>query len=145
MAAVGGCSSALDEDSGTDSAEIGKCKPKSELSGDVLTPKEVARLLREAGVAEAEVPKMVCIAKYESRFFSEAHRLNENCTHDYGLFQINSHWWSKACDATAEELMDPATNARCAKIVRERDVNHFSAWHAYRSHKHECDTYKIPD
>ena len=140
-----GCSSAPDdsEPGGSAEAEVRKCKVTSAFNGDELTPATVADLLREAGVPEAEVPKMVCIAKYESRFFAEAHRKNANCTTDNGLFQVNDHWWSKRCGATAAELLDPATNARCAKIVRDEDPNHFDAWYAYRSHKAECDRYKV--
>jgi hypothetical protein len=86
---------------------------------------------------------MVCVARYESRFFTGAFRRNGNCTTDNGLFQVNDHWWSKRCGATAAELLDPATNARCAKIVRDEDPNHFSAWYGYRSHRTECDRYKL--
>jgi hypothetical protein len=146
-----GCSSPVEEIDATEevdemsSAQSKKCKVVSEFLGDVLTPKEIAALLRDADFPEADIAKMVCVAAHESRFHAGAHRINENCTHDNGLFQINSYWWSETCGASAEELMDPATNARCAKVVRERDKNGMRAWYAYRSHQRECNAYKIPE
>jgi hypothetical protein len=147
MVAVVGCSAAPDDEtgpSGSDSAEIKKCKASSAFAGEELTANDVAGYLRQAGFKESEVAKMVCIAKYESRFFTQAHRLNTNCTNDIGLFQVNDYWWAESCGVKPDDLYDPATNAACAKMVRDNDPNHFRAWYGYRSHVAECDSFRLP-
>jgi hypothetical protein len=88
------------------------------------------------------VPKLVCVAKYESGFFEGATHLNTNGSTDYGLFQINDRYWLKPCGATGKQLLDGATNARCAKVVFDKQG--LNAWATYKKRQAECDAYQLP-
>jgi hypothetical protein len=108
------------------------------VAGKRLTPAEVADHVRAAGFAEKSVGKMVCIAKYESSYYTRA----QNGIYR-GLFQIGTlHLGRKGCPAQAEGLYDPALNAKCAKTVF--DAQGIGAWSAYGSHKTECDKFVAP-
>ncbi len=112
------------------------------VGGERLSEIEIADHLRDAGFPESAVPTMVCVAKHESSYYTGATNTNTNGTTDYGLFQINSYYWGKTCDATASELMNPSVNAACAKIVyKQQGLN---AWYGYQYHRSECDGYPNP-
>ncbi len=112
------------------------------IGGERLSEIEIADYLRDAGFPESAVPTMVCVAKYESSFYTGATNTNTNGTTDYGLFQINSYYWGKTCDVTGAELMNPVVNAACAKIVyKQQGLN---AWYGYQYHRSECDSYPNP-
>jgi hypothetical protein len=112
------------------------------LAGVKLTEGEVATLLRDAGFSEANIPKMVCTAKYESAFYERASNHNTNGSNDYGLFQINSiHIGSKGCGTSSAALYSPTTNTRCAKAVF--DSQGIRAWYGYQKHATECSHYKV--
>ncbi len=116
------------------------------LAGRVLSELEVATLVRRVGFPEEAVGRMVCTAKYESRFFERAEGHNTDGTTDYGLFQINGiHVGEMAgCPARgkATALFDAETNTRCALAVFRRQTS--NAWVAYQKHKAECDAYRAP-
>lgn len=116
------------------------------LAGRVLSEVEVATLLRRVGFPESAVGRMVCTAKYESRFFERAEGHNKDGTTDYGLFQINGvHLGEMAgCPsrANAAALFDAETNTRCALSVFKRQTA--TAWYAYQKHRAECDAYRAP-
>ena len=115
-----------------------------QLAGRVIGEDELAGILRQVGFDEATVPKMICTAKYESSFHEQATNSNSNGTTDYGVFQINTiHINSTAgCPATARELLDATTNARCAFGVF--NIQGLEAWVAYKSHRTECDAATAP-
>jgi hypothetical protein len=113
------------------------------LAGRKVPESEIAADLRAAGFAEDEIPQMVCAAKYESSFYSEALHHNHNGSTDYGLFQINDDLWAHACGLTVQGLYDPAKNARCARKVY--DSGGVRSWYAYRKHRAECDSYVVAE
>jgi hypothetical protein len=109
------------------------------LAGKRLSEAEVADHLRNAGFEERVVPQMVCTAKWESSFFSEASNVNRNGSKDIGLFQINDRTWLGPCGVTRNDLLDPATNAECALTVYQGGG--LGSWYGYTSHKRECANY----
>jgi len=136
--ATTGCSASPDDD---DEGVAGSAS-EALRAGRQLSPEEVADDLRAVGVDEQDVPTMVCIAKWESTFFERARNRNRNGSTDYGLFQINDRYWLGPCGVGRNGLLDAAANARCAKLVLDRQG--FSAWYGYRAHRRECDRYQLP-
>jgi lysozyme C len=132
------CSAAPPEDDGEATATGNDAL----LAGRRLPPAEIADLLRDAGVPESAVGRLVCTAKYESSFYAGAQNRNTNGTTDWGLFQINDRYWLKPCGVTRQQLLDPATNVRCAAKVY--DQQGIGAWYGYKAHRSECDRYKVP-
>ena len=112
------------------------------LGGTRLSPGQVAQYLRSAGFPEQAIGVMVCIAKWESSYYTGAINHNTGGTTDYGLFQINTYYWGSACGVSGSQLMDPAVNARCAlRVYREQGYN---AWYGYQAHKGECNASSAP-
>lgn len=111
------------------------------LGGTRLSEGEIAQHLRDAGFSESAIGTMVCIAKYESSFYSGATNTNSDGTTDYGLFQINGYWWSGSCGVSGSALLDPAVNTRCAKQVYQQQG--FNAWYGYQYHRSECNNYSV--
>jgi hypothetical protein len=108
-----------------------------ELGGSRISPATVASHLRQAGFSANSIGRMVCIAKYESSFYTGATNRNSNGSVDYGLFQINTHFWGKTCGVSGSQLLNPTTNARCAlKVLNQQGYN---AWYGYKRNKAECD------
>jgi hypothetical protein len=140
----------------------------SGIEGRQLDVDEIAELLRDAGVPEATIPKMVCTSYYESQWRDRSWNWrNGNGTIDRGLFQINSAHLKGAyrtssgdrvsaglcSDMKPDDLWEPAKNAECAqKIFREQGL---SAWYGYKAHRTTktaggvrqigCDVYKLGD
>ena len=133
LAAVG-CGGTASEDPGeTDVAPL--------LAGRLVPESEIVRDLEAAGFAQDEIPQMVCAAKYESSFYSEASHRNHNGSTDYGLFQINDELWAGKCGLTVKSLYDPAKNAKCARKVY--NSGGIRSWYGYQKHAHECDRYTL--
>ena len=117
-------------------AEGESSKIQSSYGGYRLSSGEVANYVRDAGFPESVVGTMVCIAKYESEFYTGATNDNGGGNIDYGLFQINNYAWDAACPG---DLMDPGHNTRCAlKVYQQQGLN---AWYGYQAHQGECDSY----
>ena len=110
---------------------------------------QVASYLANAGFSQSSLPTMVCISKYESSFNCDASHKNTDSSTDYGLMQINSYWWCSGdpmskyngCSASCTSLYDCQANAKCAYTVWKQQG--YNAWNAYKSHKSECDSYKL--
>merc|ERR1712196_135426 len=110
---------------------------------------QVAGYLRSAGFPENIIPAMVCTAKYESSFNCGATNRNTDGSTDYGLFQFNSYYWCSGdaaskhngCGTSCQSLFDCSANARCAKTVYNQQG--LDAWYAYKSHRGECDNYRL--
>ncbi len=137
LVSVAGCAAPPGEEE-----EIGESEDRL-LAGRRLSEVEVANVLRQAGFAESQVPRMVCTAKYESSFYERASNKNRNGSIDRGLFQINSIHvgGTRGCPSSGEALWNPTTNAKCAlAIYKMQGIN---AWYGYKKHKAECDRYTI--
>ncbi|XP_006146227.1 lysozyme C isoform X2 [Tupaia chinensis] len=83
----------------------------------------------------------MCVAKWESDYNTKATNYNPNDkSTDYGLFQINSHYWCddgktpnavNACHVSCKDLMkdDISQAITCAKkIVSEQGIKAWVAW-----------------
>lgn len=110
---------------------------------------QVAGLLRKSGFPEYSIGTMVCISKYESSYNCDAKNKNTDGSTDYGLMQINSYWWCSGdalskyngCGVSCTSLFNCQTNTNCAFIVWKQQG--YNAWYGYKSHKTECDNYKV--
>jgi hypothetical protein len=105
-----------------------------------LPERHVAALLREVGFPAHSIPKMVCTARFESAFDTDAKNENRNGSRDVGLFQINEIW-EKPCGMNKKDLMDPVKNAQCAKLVFEESG--YWAWYGYRKNRVTCKNYAV--
>lgn len=106
----------------------------------IISKSMLVALLYLAGFTKNEVPTMLCIAKYESSFNTQAVNKNKNGSTDYGLFQINDRWWGHVCPV--DKLLDAEYNIQCARTVF--DAMGYDAWIAYRKHRGECDNATYP-
>jgi len=110
---------------------------------------QVSSYLKAAGFPQSSLPTMVCISKYESSFNCDATNKNTDGSTDYGLMQINSYWWCSGdplskyngCSASCSSLFNCQSNANCAYTVWKQQG--YNAWYGYKSHKAECDNYKL--
>ena len=93
-----------------------------------ITPAAAASAASSAGFPASVVPIMVAIAMAESSLNTTATHTNSNGSVDYGLWQINT------VNADALRLgnwQDPATNARMAKMIYDRQG--LKAWTVYNT------------
>jgi lysozyme C len=119
------------------------------LRANYVSECQIASYLRKSGFPEYSVPTMVCISKYESSYNCDATHKNTDGSTDYGLMQINSYYWCSgdsmskynSCGTTCSSLLNCQSNTNCAYIVWKQQG--YTAWYAYKSHKTECDNYKI--
>lgn len=94
----------------------------------VLSAREVAALIKQAGFPTADQATMVAISHAESSFRTDARGgPNKNGTYDYGLLQINSaHNYD-----TGRLTSDAAYNVACGKKIY--DSQGLRAWSTYNS------------
>jgi hypothetical protein len=115
------------------------------LAGRRVPIAEVAEMLRDNSIPEADVNRLVCAARYESNYYERARgSRNRNGTYDYGLFQINTVHLGKmkGCPGSVEGLYNAAANTKCAAAVyRAQGIN---AWYGYQRHRATCDAYRVP-
>lgn len=98
-----------------------------------LNRAEIARLAREAGVPEAQLPTAVAVALAESGGDTGIVRVNAGGTapgsRDRGLWQINDRWHPEVSDACA---FDPVCATREAVRISKGGTD-WSPWNAYKS------------
>lgn len=125
------------------SASCGNPQDQGSRGATRLSEREVAQHLKLAGFPESVIPTMVCIAKHESRFKTNAINFNTNGSIDHGIFQINDAWWLSECGVDPEGLKDPVVNTRCAKTVFDRQG--LMAWYGYQKNWAICNNYKLSE
>lgn len=106
------------------------------LAGTQLRARDVAELAYQAGWRDKNLILSVAIAHAESAFYTEAYNdQNPDGSIDRGLWQINSVHIGETVGGvkvTAENLFDPAYNARVAHdLVYKNRSYTFNAWSAY--------------
>jgi C-type lysozyme/alpha-lactalbumin family len=141
--AAGCAASAQDPDlSGEDGTALDG-ESEALLAGRTVSQSETAQLLADAGFDDSVIAKMVCTAKHESSFRERATNKNRNGSLDRGLFQINSIHvgGTRGCPSSGDSLFTASVNAKCAKAIF--DMQGIKAWYGYRSHKTECDNFKL--
>ncbi|XP_011372327.1 lysozyme C [Pteropus vampyrus] len=118
------------------------------IQGKVYERCEFARTLKRHGMdgfKGVSLANWVCLAKWESSYNTRATNYNPgDKSTDYGIFQINSHYWCNdgktpravnGCHVSCKALMnDDITRAiACAKTVVS-DRQGIRAWVAWRNH-----------
>ena len=120
-----------------------------EYESNIQSQCQIASYLRKSGFPESSIGTMVCISKYESSYNCDAKNTNTDGSSDYGLFQINSYYWCSGdpkskyneCGISCTSLYNCQSNSNCAYTVwRQQGYN---AWYGYKSHKSECDSFKV--
>jgi hypothetical protein len=97
----------------------------------VLTPQQIAGVVRNAGFPPEQVTTAVAVALAESGGNTEAvNRANRNGSVDYGLFQINTVHGSLL---SSGDKFDPNANARMALTVFRQAGNKWTPWSVYNS------------
>ena len=103
---------------------------------------KVAEVAHDAGFRDETLVTMVAIARAESGWNPRAHNDNAGTgDNSYGLWQINmigalgpERRTLFSIDSN-DELFDPATNARAAKIIHKQQG--FDAWSVFRHGTHK--------
>jgi len=106
-----------------------------------LAGEDVARMLAGVGFHGSELIKMLAISKRESGWVPSVHNPHRSTGDDsWGLFQLNTidDYWNfyKNKVSKKEDLLDPQTNVRMAKVlfdeaVKSRKGNGFYYWGDY--------------
>lgn len=132
-----------------DNCAYSPIKMQADYTTNIQSQCQVANYLRKSGFPESSIGTMVCISKYESSYNCDAKNTNTDASSDYGLFQINSYYWCSGdpqskyneCAASCSSLFNCQSNSNCAyKVWKQQGYN---AWYGYKSHKNECDNYKV--
>jgi uncharacterized membrane protein len=109
---------------------------ETNISQGNVSIEQLKQLATSAGFSSNEISTMASIAMAESGGNSRAHN-KKRPDNSYGLWQINMldemgpERRKQFGISTNEELFDPLTNARAAKIIRDRQG--FGAWSVYKS------------
>jgi len=101
------------------------CQQKSTLAGTHLSDQQIAQYARNAGLHG----NGLVVALAESSGWTRAVLINTDCSHDRGLWQINSRWHGEVSDAQA---FDPASCATAAKNISSNG-NDWSPWTTYNN------------
>ncbi|XP_062975590.1 lysozyme C-like [Elgaria multicarinata webbii] len=116
--------------------------------GKIFSRCELARSLQQLGLngyAGYSLANWVCTAFHESSYNTDAtHYNNYDGSTDFGIFQINSHYWcqygdeqsSNICGIQCSELLTDnlGPSVACAKLVVRDSANGMGAWVAWRSY-----------
>ncbi|XP_013922289.1 PREDICTED: lysozyme C, milk isozyme-like [Thamnophis sirtalis] len=111
-----------------------------------LSQCELASLLKQqgmAGFAGVSLENWVCMVAHESSFDTQAmNRKNKNRSVDYGIFQINSHYWCNdnrghshnTCNKPCSDFLndDIIDDIACAKRVVS-DPKGMNAWEGWKN------------
>lgn len=103
------------------------CESVSRSEGDQLSAAQLAKLAKETGFTGDGLVNAVAVALAESSGFTKALLVNENCTRDRGLWQINDYWHP---DVSEQQAFDPAQNAKAAYDISDQgtDWDQWSTW-----------------
>jgi uncharacterized protein YegP (UPF0339 family) len=112
--------------------------PDSLLAGNPWLPREIARLLHEAGWADEKLIVMLAIVRAESALYDGAvGGPNPDGSMDYGLCQINSKHMSyfgfKNQDDFKAACFDAPTNIKFARSLYVGANYTFGPWSAYHN------------
>uniref|UniRef100_UPI00358E1E51 lysozyme C, intestinal isozyme-like n=1 Tax=Myxine glutinosa TaxID=7769 RepID=UPI00358E1E51 len=104
---------------------------------------ELARTLRNKyhvdGWAGSTLGDWVCLTQAESSYQTNVMHKNTDKSIDYGIFQINNHYWCEdgkggynGCNVQCSELLNPNIEASvmCAKIVMQKQG--LKAWYGWQ-------------
>ncbi|MFI9384406.1 hypothetical protein [Kutzneria sp. NPDC052558] len=110
------------------------CQSVSRTEGDQLSAKQLAKLAKDTGFTGDGLVNAVAVALAESSGFTKALLVNENCTRDRGLWQINDYWHPEVSE---QQAFDPVENAKAAYEISSEGTawDQWSTWEngAYKS------------
>jgi hypothetical protein len=104
-----------------------KCKSVSRSEGDQYSAGQLAKLAKDAGFTGQGLINAVAVAMAESSGFTHALLVNENCTRDRGLWQINDYWHPEVSE---QQAFDPVQNAKAAYEISSQGAawDQWSTW-----------------
>lgn len=112
-----------------DSAPVAheKCASVSKSEGDQYSAGQLAKLAKDAGFTGQGLINAVAVALAESSGFTRALLVNENCTRDRGLWQINDYWHPEVGE---QQAFDPVQNAKAAYEISSQGAawDQWSTW-----------------
>ncbi|XP_078534788.1 lysozyme C [Lissotriton helveticus] len=126
---------------------LGLCLSLPAAHGKIFKRCELASTMKAMGLdgySGYSLANWVCTAYYESRFNTSAMNFNPgDKSTDYGVLQINSHWWCEdgrtpkshnicrvPCSAFLQD--DITQIVQCAKtVVSSQGMSAWVAWNAY--------------
>uniref|UniRef100_A0A8C4QBK5 lysozyme n=1 Tax=Eptatretus burgeri TaxID=7764 RepID=A0A8C4QBK5_EPTBU len=113
------------------------------VQGKVFQRCELARVLRNIyhvdGWASSKLGDWVCLAFAESSYKTNVTHKNRDNSIDYGIFQINNHYWCEdgrggynGCHVQCSQLLksDIRASVNCAKIVMKQQG--LKAWYGWQ-------------
>ncbi|GAA3433866.1 hypothetical protein [Kutzneria kofuensis] len=103
------------------------CKPVSKSEGEQYSAGQLAKLAKDTGFTGDGLVNAVAVALAESSGFTKALLVNENCTRDRGLWQINDYWHPEVSE---QQAFDPAQNAKAAFDISDQGTrwDQWSTW-----------------
>ena len=103
------------------------CTQKSTLAGTHLTDKQIAQYARNAGLHGNGLIISIAVALAESQGWTKAVLINTDCSHDRGVWQINSRWHGEVSDTQA---FNPTTAAQAAARISSNGSD-WTPWTTY--------------
>lgn len=103
------------------------CTSVSKSEGDQLSAAQLATLAKDTGFTGDGLVNAVAVALAESSGYTKALLVNENCTRDRGLWQINDYWHPEVSE---QQAFDPVQNAKAAYDISSQgtDWDQWSTW-----------------
>jgi hypothetical protein len=104
-----------------------KCTSVSKSEGDQYSAGQLAKLAKDTGFSGQGLINAVAVALAESSGFTHALLVNENCTRDRGLWQINDYWHPEVSE---QQAFDPVRNAKAAFDISSQGTewDQWSTW-----------------
>lgn len=104
-----------------------KCQSVSKSEGEQYSAAQLATLAKNAGFSGDGLVDAVAVALAESSGFTKALLVNENCTRDRGLWQINDYWHPEVSE---QQAFDPVQNAKAAYDISSQGTawDQWSTW-----------------
>jgi hypothetical protein len=103
------------------------CTQKSTLAGTHLSDKQIAQYARNAGLHGNGLIISIAVALAESQGWTKAVLINTDCSHDRGVWQINSRWHGEVSD---DQAFNPSTCAQAAARISSNG-NDWTPWTTY--------------
>ena len=105
------------------------CTQKSTLAGTHLSDKQIAQYARNAGLHGNGLIISIAVALAESQGWTKAVLINTDCSHDRGVWQINSRWHGEVSD---DQAFNPTTCAQAAARISSNG-NDWTPWTTYNN------------
>lgn len=105
------------------------CTQQSILGGWHLNDTQIAQYARNAGLHGNGLVISIAVALAESQGWSQAVLINTDCSHDRGVWQINSRWHGEVSD---DQAFNPVTCAQATARISSNG-NDWTPWTTYNN------------